>query len=133
MGAGFQVPRRVPVENRTYHVLSTIIRSVIDKTTGMPYIMIESHFEWNDEKAAANWRNHGVTFAQAARAFGDPFAIENFDDREDYAEQRVNLIGMCEGTLLHVTYTEREARIRIISARRAVRHEKDDYYRENAS
>jgi uncharacterized protein len=46
----------------------------------------------------------------------DPFAIENFDDREDYGEDRINLIGMCEGVLLHVTYTERGKRIRIISA-----------------
>jgi uncharacterized protein len=54
------------------------------------------------------------------------------DDREDYGEERINLIGICEGVLLHVTYTERESRIRIISARRAERHEQDDYYRENA-
>jgi uncharacterized DUF497 family protein len=41
------------------------------------------------------------------------------------------LLGMC-GVILHVTYTERGERIRIISARRAERHEQDDYYRENA-
>jgi hypothetical protein len=34
----------------------------IDKTTGNPYIMLE--FEWDDEKATTNWRNHGVTFHQ---------------------------------------------------------------------
>jgi uncharacterized DUF497 family protein len=39
---------------------------------------------------------------------------------------------MCEGVILHVTYAERSERIRIISARRAERHEQDDYYRENA-
>lgn len=94
--------------------------------------MIENQFEWNAAKAAANWHNHGVTFVQAAKAFSDPFAIENFDNRENYAEQRVNLIGMCEGTLLHVTYTERAQNIRISSARQAVRHEQDDTYRENA-
>jgi len=113
-------------------VLSAPCRSNIDKTTGMPYIVTENNFEWNDEKAAANWRGHGVTFVQATKAFSDPFAIENFDERENYGEERINLIGMCEGALLHVTYTEREARIRIISARRAVQHEQDDYYRENA-
>ena len=37
---------------------------------------------------------------------------------------------MCEGVILHVTYTERGERIRIISARRAERHEQDDYYRK---
>ena len=39
---------------------------------------------------------------------------------------------MCEGVILHVTYTERGKRIRIISARRAERHEQDRYYRQNA-
>jgi hypothetical protein len=46
--------------------------------------------------------------------------------------ERINLIGMCEAVLIHVTYTERNERIRIISARRAERHEQDDYYRENS-
>jgi uncharacterized DUF497 family protein len=40
--------------------------------------------------------------------------------------------GVCEGVILHVIYTKRGERIRIISARRAERHEQDDYYRENA-
>jgi len=58
--------------------------------------------------------------------------VERFDDREDYGEERINLRGMCEGVILHVTYVERGERTRIISARRAERHEQDDYYRENA-
>jgi uncharacterized DUF497 family protein len=62
-----------------------------------------------------------------------PFAVERLDTREDYAEERINLIGMCDGVLIHVTYTERRERIRIISARRAEKHEQDDYYRENSS
>jgi uncharacterized DUF497 family protein len=39
---------------------------------------------------------------------------------------------MCDGLILHVTYTERSTRIRIISARRAERHEQDEYHRQNA-
>jgi uncharacterized protein len=62
----------------------------------------------------------------------DPFAIEAIDDREDYGEERVNLIGMCEGVLMHITYTERGDRIWIISARRAKRHEQNNYFRANA-
>jgi uncharacterized protein len=68
----------------------------------------------------------------AIRAFRDRFAIERFDDREDYGEERINLLGMCEGVILHVTYAERGNRIRIISARRATRNEQDEYYRENS-
>ena len=94
--------------------------------------MVRDIFEWDRRKAAANWRDHGVSFAQAAKVFLDPFAIEWLDDRENYGEERFNRIGICDGVILHVTYTERDDRIRLISARRAERHEQDDYYRENS-
>jgi len=65
--------------------------------------------------------------------FNDPFAIERLDDREDYGEDRFVMIGMAEGNvLLYVAYTEREERIRIISARRATHNEQEDYFRHNA-
>jgi uncharacterized DUF497 family protein len=55
------------------------------------------------------------------------------DDREDYGEERYVTIGMAEGhVLLFVAYTEREGRIRIISAREVTQHEQDDYFRQNA-
>jgi len=73
-----------------------------------------------------------VTFDQAAKAVDDLFSVERIDDREAYGEERINLLGMCDGVILHVTYSERGERIRIISARRADRHEQDDYYRENS-
>jgi uncharacterized DUF497 family protein len=95
--------------------------------------MHDQNFEWDSDKAAANWRDHGVTFDQATKAVRDAFAIEAIDERENYGEERVNLIGVCDGTLLHVTYTERGERIRIISARRAQRHEQGNYFRANTS
>lgn len=90
------------------------------------------NFEWDEDKAIANWQKHGVSFFQAIKAFDDHFATERFDARENYGESRINLIGMCDGVLLHVTYTERGERIRLISARKAQKHERNDYYRENA-
>jgi uncharacterized protein len=90
-------------------------------------------FEWDDEKAASNIRDHeGVTFEQAAAAFRDPFAVEWIDEREDYGEERSILLGMISGQLLYVVYTERGTNIRLISARRATRHEQDIYFRQNA-
>jgi len=89
-------------------------------------------FEWDNDKAVINWRVHGVEFHHAIRAFRDPFAVERIDAREDYGEERINLVGMCDGVLIHVTYTERGERLRLISARRAERHEQDDYYSENS-
>ena len=95
--------------------------------------MQDDSFEWDDVKAAQNVRDHGVTFQQAIKALVDPFAIEAIDDREAYDEERLNLLGMCEGVLLQVTYTERDGHVRIISARRAERIENDHYYRENSA
>ena len=93
--------------------------------------MGDGRFEWDDEKAAANLSKHGVAFHEAIMAFRDPFAVERIDDRQNYGEERINMLAMCRGTVLQVTYSEREDCIRIISARQAEKHEQDDYYREN--
>ena len=88
-------------------------------------------FEWHEAKAAANLRDHGVSFELAKTVFRDPFAIERLDDREDYGEERFVIVGMVEGSVvLYVAYTERATRIRIISARRATQNEQDDYFRQ---
>ena len=91
-----------------------------------------TEFEWDPDKAAANLQRHGISFTQAAAAFRDPFAVDWIDDREDYGEERVVLLGMTDGSVLTVVYTERGNRIRIISARRADRYEQEIYFRENA-
>jgi uncharacterized protein len=83
-------------------------------------------------KAAENLRDHGVSFAQAALAFRDLLAVEIFDDREDYGEDRFIHIGLSEGQVLTVAYTERAGdRIRIISARRATKDEQAYYHSQN--
>ncbi len=76
---------------------------------------------------------HGVSFDLAKTVFKDPFAVERLDDREDYGEERFVLIGMAEGNVvLFVAYTEREGRMRIISARRATQNEQDDYFEQSS-
>lgn len=82
-------------------------------------------FEWDTEKAAENLRKHGVSFELATLAFRDPFGVEWIDNREEYGEERTILLGMADGTILVVVYTERGERLRLISARRATRHEQD--------
>ncbi len=90
-------------------------------------------FEWHEAKAEANLQAHGVSFDLAKSVFKDPFAIERLDDRKDYGERRFVIIGMAEGhVVLFVAFTEREERIRIISARRATQHEQDDYFQQNS-
>jgi uncharacterized protein len=88
---------------------------------------IVGDFEWDTEKADANWRKHGVTFMEAVRAFIDPFAV---DLRDATHPDRLVLLGMTlPERLLYVVYTEKtpSGRLRIISARRATRHEQKNY------
>ena len=91
-----------------------------------------TEFEWDDTKAAANLRDHRVSFEQAAVACRDPFAVEWIDARENYGEERSGLLGLYGREVLFVAYTERGDNIRIISARRAEKHEQNRYYRQNA-
>ena len=92
--------------------------------------VIVGEFEWDEDKEATNERKHGVTFVEATRAFLDPFAFE-FPDRS-HAERWI-LLGMTmPDRLLYVVYAERVStgRIRIISARKASRHETKSYEEE---
>ena len=92
---------------------------------------MDEPFEWDEAKAVENYAKHGVSFETAIKVFRDPFAIERLDDREDSGEERFILIGTAEEAVVTVVYTERNGRFRIISARRATRHEQDDYFVEN--
>jgi uncharacterized protein len=76
-------------------------------------------FEWDKEKANANFRKHGVSFEEAALAFFDENAVELFDETNSEAEIRYQLIGISNTRLIFVAYTARNEKIRIISARKA--------------
>ena len=84
-------------------------------------------FEWDEEKAAANLKKHGVDFRQAARVFDDDYRIEFYDAAHSGAEDRYNTIGMVDD-ILFVVYTERRETIRLIPARYANRDERRLYY-----
>ncbi len=89
-------------------------------------------FEWNQNKADNNEKKHGVSFSEASTVFGDPLelTISDLDHSED--EFRFLSLGRSAlGNLLLVSYTEKqENNIRIISARKATKHEKK-YYEQN--
>jgi uncharacterized DUF497 family protein len=86
-------------------------------------------YEWDEAKAAANLAKHGISFTAAARALEDPRKIEILDDRFDYAEERIQNICMERGNvLLVVTVAPDENVCRIISARKATRHEQEWYF-----
>ncbi len=84
-------------------------------------------FEWDEEKAAANLKKHGIDFRDAALVFNDPYRIELYDAAHSFEEDRYNTIGMVEDVLF-VVYTERDVNIRIISARIATRQERRLYH-----
>ncbi|MGC2333149.1 MAG: BrnT family toxin [Candidatus Acidiferrales bacterium] len=101
------------------------------KDYGYPVYVQDESFSWDDEKAAQNWRDHGVTFEMAREMFKDPFAIEWVDTAQDMNEERYAMIGMVENRLLFVAYTMREERTHIISARKAEPYERRKYHEEN--
>ena len=85
-------------------------------------------FEWNPEKAASNELKHGVSFAEAATAFGDSLSLTIFDPEHSETEDRFMLLGESAfGNLIVVSHTARDGTIRIISARRASRRERLQY------
>jgi uncharacterized DUF497 family protein len=85
-------------------------------------------FEWDEDKATANARKHGVTFEEASTVFADPLAAIFSDAAHSYDESREIMVGESqEGRLLIISFTERDDAIRIISAREATRRERRDY------
>lgn len=93
----------------------------------------ELQFEWDAAKAAANLGKHGVSFETAVAVFAQE-VIWNIDGREDYGEERFVAIGRVEFEVYRVVYTWRsDATVRIISARKASRYERERYYRETHS
>jgi len=89
-------------------------------------------YEWDDGKAAVNLRKHGVDFADAIAALEDPNRLEEIDAQFEYDEERLQIIGMAYGDVLFVIVTVLgEDTRRIISARKAARHEQDRYYAGN--
>ncbi len=84
-------------------------------------------FEWDEQKRGTNLDTHGIDFADATRVFDGP-TLERKDDRRDYNETRVVALGEIEGVVLSVIYTIRGQAVRLISARRASRDEREAYY-----
>lgn len=93
--------------------------------------MQDDAFEWDDTKAATNWRKHAVTFEIAREVFDDLFSVEGGDAGYLDGEQRVLTMGMVENRLFVVCHTTRNGRIRIISARSAEPHERRKYHNAN--
>ena len=89
-------------------------------------------FEWNPEKAQINIKKHSVSFADATTVFNDPFAMTFDDPAHSINEQRFITIGYSnQNKLIVLSHTDRDEKIRIISAREATPKERRFYERGN--
>lgn len=87
-------------------------------------------FEWDADKAGSNERKHGISFVEGITVFDDARAITIADPQHSIVEDRYIDIGYSSrGRLLVIVYTQRAARVRIISCRRATNAERMIYER----
>jgi len=85
-------------------------------------------YEWDLEKARANLRKHYVSFEEAATVFLDPLAITYRDpDHSDEEEREMTIGHSNRQQLLFISHCQRGDWIRIISARKATRKERQQY------
>jgi len=88
-------------------------------------------YEWDDEKAASNLENHGVSFEEAATVFDDPLYVDFYDPDHSVDEHRYLIMGQSTARrLLIVSYTERDQVVRMISARELTAAERRAYEEE---
>jgi uncharacterized DUF497 family protein len=89
-------------------------------------------FIWDEEKAKINQEKHGISFTEAKSVFYDDHARLIADDDNSEYEERFLLLGLSfRPRLLLVChcYRENDHVVRIISARKATRHETQTYRR----
>ena len=84
-------------------------------------------FEWDEAKNQANIRKHGVSFETARRTFDGP-VLTWVDERMDYGGVRHVSIGKVGNAVVVVAHTDRDGRMRLISARPASRKERQAYH-----
>lgn len=90
---------------------------------------MELGFEWDEERARTNLAKHQVSFLTAAEVFTNEL-LERVDDREECGEIRFIALGRVDTAVYRVVFTWRGERlIRILSAQKASRDEREIYHR----
>jgi uncharacterized protein len=84
-------------------------------------------FEWDEDKNRKNIQKHGIDFNDAKEVFQDQNRLTSPDLRKDYGEIRWKTIGNILGLIFSVIFTLRNSAVRIISARKASKKERDEY------
>jgi uncharacterized DUF497 family protein len=89
-------------------------------------------FVWDETKNKENLKKHGIDFNTAIFVFNDPNYIKIYDEAHSSDEERWNIIGMINDVVLFVVETEiTDNLIRIISARKANKNERETYNGKN--
>ena len=85
------------------------------------------NFEWDEDKRRANITKHGFDLKDSWQVFEGPM-LTGLDEREDYGEDRWIGIGLLKGIVVVIVFVERgEDTIRIISLRKALKHERNRF------
>ena len=86
-------------------------------------------FEWDEAKRLYNLRRHGLDFADVEVVFAGETATF-LDDRFDYGERRFHTYGLLRGTVVTISHSETNEATRIISFRKASKHEEKLFFKE---
>ncbi len=88
-------------------------------------------FQWDEAKRKSNLHNHGIDFVGIEKVF-EGATVTIPDDRFDYGEERFVTFGLLDGRVVAIAHTESDEVIRIISVRKATKHEESSYFKEIA-
>lgn len=94
----------------------------------MDRVLSADQFEWDGYNINKNWKKHRVQFTECEEAFFDPGLKVLPDEAHSVTEQRFLALGQsAKGRSLFVVFTERNGKIRVISARDMSRRERRAY------
>ena len=85
-------------------------------------------FTCGEAKRALNIQQHGLDFVDAQRVFDGPTFTYD-DDRFDYSEQRFVSLGLLDGMVVSIVHSESPRLIRVISFRKATKHEQAIFFK----
>jgi uncharacterized DUF497 family protein len=82
--------------------------------------------EWDEDKRRLNLEKHGIDFEDAIAIWGGD-VVQSVSEQSHHGEERFLAYGLLEGRVICVVFVHRGGRIRIISARSARDHERENY------
>ena len=109
-------------------------RSIYIDNVNIAYVSLIMKIEWDEKKNRANIKKHGVSFKEASEIFDYPLVASSLDKRYDYHDERWVSFGTAKngkviavGHLYWLSENDGEEHIRIITARKATKKEREQY------